>query len=431
MNTIQSELWASRARSVSPGGVNSPVRAFTAVGGMPITFATADGAWLVDVDGNRYLDLINSWGPMILGHRHPAVVSAIEQQLHRAMSFGAPSTLEVELAERMCSIVPGLEQVRLVSSGTEACMSAVRVARAATGRETIVKFAGCYHGHADAFLMSAGSGALANGVPSSPGVPAGVVATTIVIPFNDIESLQSLFDDRGKEIAAVIVEPIAGNMGCVPAELGFLPTLRALCDLHGTVLIFDEVMTGFRLALGGAQQTTGIRADLVTFGKVLGGGMPLAAFGGAKHLMNMVSPAGPVYQAGTLSGHPVAVAAGIATLDLLANEPEVYSNLDETARAICHRLHARAEQHGIPITTNQYGSMLSVHFTQERVINLDSAMRADVGRFRTFFHGMLNEGVYLPPSAFESWFVSAAITGAELNLIDSAVDTVLYAMSAD
>jgi glutamate-1-semialdehyde 2,1-aminomutase len=430
MNIHQSELWAKRARTVAPGGVNSPVRAFTAVGGTPITFATADGSWLIDVDGNRYIDLINSWGPMILGHRHPAVVAAVEHQLHRAMSFGAPSTLEVELAERMCSVVPGLERVRLVSSGTEACMSAVRVARAATSREMIVKFAGCYHGHADAFLISAGSGALANGVPSSPGIPAGVAAATIVVPYNDIEAICALFDKQGSKIAAVIVEPIAGNMGCVPPKPGFLETLRALCSSHGSVLIFDEVMTGFRLALGGAQQTTGVHADLVTFGKVLGGGMPLAAFGGTKTLMDMVSPAGPVYQAGTLSGHPVAVAAGIATLDILTHEPELYSSLDVTARGIGNRIQASAAKHAIPMTINQYGSMLSIHFSRERVTDLDSAMQADVAMFRTFFHGMLNHGVYLPPSAFESWFVSAAIGSTELDQISLAANAVFEGMRA-
>lgn len=401
-----------RARRVIPGGVNSPVRAFGAVGGTPLFFESADGAWLTDAEGGRYLDYVGSWGPFILGHGHPAVRRALHEQTDRATSFGAPSRLEVELAELLTSLIPGLEMVRLVSSGTEATMSAVRAARGYTGREKFIKFEGCYHGHGDAFLICAGSGMLTHGAPSSPGVTAGAAADTLVAVYNDIASVRELFDANQGEIAAVIIEPVAGNMGVVPATQEFLEELRALCSANGTVLIFDEVMSGFRVALGGASSIYGITPDLVTYGKIIGGGLPVGAYGGRRDIMSVVSPLGAVYQAGTLSGNPLAVAAGLATLRTLV-ESDPYPQLARTTATLAEGLRSAAGDR--PIAVNHVGSMITLFFTEGPVDGYASAVGSDSVAFGRFFHGMLRRGIYLPPSQFEAWFVSAAHTSAEID----------------
>jgi len=401
-----------RARRVIPGGVNSPVRAFGAVGGTPLFFESADGAWLTDAEGGRYLDYVGSWGPFILGHGHPAVRRALHEQTDRATSFGAPSRLEVELAELLTSLIPGLEMVRLVSSGTEATMSAVRAARGYTGREKFIKFEGCYHGHGDAFLIRAGSGMLTHGAPSSPGVTAGAAADTLVAVYNDIASVRELFDANQGEIAAVIIEPVAGNMGVVPATQEFLEELRALCSANGSVLIFDEVMSGFRVALGGASSIYGITPDLVTYGKIIGGGLPVGAYGGRRDIMSVVSPLGAVYQAGTLSGNPLAVAAGLATLRTLV-ESDPYPQLARTTATLAEGLRAAAGDR--PVAVNHVGSMITLFFTEGPVDGYASAVGSDSVAFGRFFHGMLRRGIYLPPSQFEAWFVSAAHTSAEID----------------
>jgi len=405
----------ARASRVMPGGVNSPVRAFRGVGGEPVFVRAAEGAWLEGEDGRRYLDLIGGYGPMILGHRHPAVEEAVAAALRRGTVFGAPTLAEVELAERLVAAVPSLEMVRLVSSGTEATMSALRLARAATGRDRMVKLAGCYHGHGDAFLVAAGSGAATIGSPSSPGVPAAVVADTLVAPYNDLEAASALFARHGREIAALFVEPIAGNMGLVPPRPGYLAGLRELCDAHGALLVFDEVMTGFRVAWGGAQSLLDVRPDLTTLGKVIGGGLNIGAYGGPRALMERVAPAGPVYQAGTLSGSPLAVAAGLATLEQLAADGfAVYERLERTSAALAAGIADAAAGAGVPCRVHRQGSMLGLFLTGGEVRSLADVDASDRVAFARLFHGLLAEGVHLPPSPYEALFVSAAHGAREI-----------------
>ena len=398
----------SRARIHIPGGVNSPVRAFNGVGGDPIFFERAAGACLFDVDGRSYIDYVGSWGPMITGHAHPEIISAVQAAAVNGLSFGAPCPAEVDMADRLCSIVPGMDMVRMVNSGTEATMSAIRVARAATGRDLIIKFEGCYHGHADSFLVKAGSGALTLGVPNSPGVPSTVADLTVTLPYNDLEAVSRCLRERGLEIAAIIVEPVAGNMNCIPPLEGYLEGLRSACDEHGCLLIFDEVMTGFRVALEGAQGLYGITPDLSTFGKVIGGGMPVGAFGGKRKFMEMVAPSGPVYQAGTLSGNPVAMAAGLANLELISREG-FFAELEARTRKLVEGIQTAADQEGVPLRTTRVGGMFGLFFTAaEQVVNFAEAGNCNVDAFRAFYHMMLERGVYLAPSAFEAGFVSSA-----------------------
>jgi glutamate-1-semialdehyde 2,1-aminomutase len=403
-----SEELIQRARLYIPGGVNSPVRAFNGVGGDPVFFDHAAGACLYDVAGRSYIDYVGSWGPMIAGHANPAIIAAVHAAVDKGLSFGAPAAAEVIMAERLCELIDGMDMVRMVNSGTEATMSAVRVARAATGRDRILKFEGCYHGHADAFLVKAGSGALTLGVPNSPGVPAAYADLTLTLPFNDLEVVRACFAEQGDEIACVIVEPVAGNMNCIPPVAGYLQGLRELCDEHGVVLIFDEVMTGFRVALGGAQALYGITPDLSTFGKVIGGGMPVGAFGGKREFMELVAPSGPVYQAGTLSGNPVAMAAGLATLDQITT-PGFYAELGEKTRMLTEGMQAEADFAGVPFTTTSVGGMFGLYFTAEKqIVNFEQSGAVDVDMFRRFFHAMLDKGVYIAPSAYEAGFVSSA-----------------------
>ena len=401
----KSEQLFERAQARIPGGVNSPVRAFRAVGGTPVFFERAHGPYLWDVDGTRYIDYVGSWGPMLAGHGHPAVVEAVQEAASRALSFGAPTEAEVELAELLCRLVPSLELVRLVSSGTEATMSALRLARGFTGRHLVVKFEGCYHGHADALLVKAGSGALTFGHPSSAGVPPETAAGTIVLDYNDIEQVKKLFAERGKGIACVIVEPVAGNMNLVLPAPGFLETLREECTRHGAVLIFDEVMTGFRVALGGAQARFGIRPDLTTLGKVIGGGLPVAAVGGRRDIMERIAPLGPVYQAGTLSGNPIAVAAGLATLKIVSS---VQEKVEATTRSLVDGLAAEAKKAHVKFSAQSIGSMFGIYFREAPPASFAQVMQCDRERFNRFFHEMLMRGVYLAPSAYEAGFVSAA-----------------------
>jgi len=402
-----------RAQLRIPAGVNSPVRAFRAVGGAPPFFERAHGAHLWDADGKRYIDYLGSWGPMVAGHTHPAVVEAVQSAASRALSFGAPTEAEVEMAEMLCRLVPSMEMLRLVSSGTEATMTAIRLARGHTGRDLIVKFEGCYHGHADALLVKAGSGALTFGNPSSAGVPAGTAAQTLVLDYNDSAGVQALFDQRGKEIAGVIVEPVAGNMNLVLPAPGFLETLREQCTRHGAVLILDEVMTGFRVALGGAQARYGIRPDLTTLGKVIGGGMPLAAVGGRREILQRIAPLGPVYQAGTLSGNPVAVAAGLATLRLV-DTPGFQERIEATGSSLVAGLSAEAKRAGVTFSSQSIGSMFGVYFRATPPRSFAEVMQCDRERFNRFFHAMLERGVYLAPSAYEAGFVSAAHGAREI-----------------
>ncbi|ANX05618.1 glutamate-1-semialdehyde 2,1-aminomutase [Immundisolibacter cernigliae] len=402
-----------RALAVIPGGVNSPVRAFGAVGGQPPFIAEAHGARLRDVDGTDYIDYVCSWGAVILGHAAPTVVQAVQAAAARGLSYGAPTGAEVELAETLCRLVPGMAQVRLVNSGTEATMSAIRLARAATGRKLLVKFAGCYHGHADSLLVNAGSGALTFGVPSSPGVPPELAALTLSAPYNDLAAVEALFAQRGADIAAVIVEPVAGNMGCVLPQPGFLQGLRRACDAHGALLIFDEVMTGFRVALGGAQARFGVTADLVTLGKVIGGGLPVGAYGGRADLMAQMAPAGPVYQAGTLSGNPLATAAGLATLALV-QQPGFYERLEATAAALTAGLQAAADAAGVPFSTVHVGGMFGFFLRDTAPRDLAEAQQADVARFGRLFRALLGEGLNFAPSAFEAGFVTAAHDAATI-----------------
>ena len=401
MNLIRSEALMARAQKLIPGGVNSPVRAFRGVGGTPPFIAKADGARLFDVDGNEYIDYVGSWGPMLLGHRFAPVLRAIEETLAIGTSFGAPTEREIELAEEIRDAVPSMEMVRLVSSGTEATMSALRLARGYTGRTLTVKFEGCYHGHVDSLLVKAGSGMATLGIPDTAGVPAAFADTTIALPFNSIEAVEQAFRSRGDEIACVIVEPVVGNMGCVPPVPGFLEALRALTEKHGALLIFDEVMTGFRLARGGAQQLFGIHPDLTTLGKIIGGGLPVGAYGGRAEIMSKVAPSGPVYQAGTLSGNPLAVSAGLAMLRHIKTHPEIYAQLEARTVRLCAAAPAG-------ITVNRVGSMFTFFFTGQAVTDYESAKRSDTVAFARFFHAMLEGGVYLAPSQFEAGFVSAA-----------------------
>jgi glutamate-1-semialdehyde 2,1-aminomutase len=409
-NAPKSLALLERAQKVIPGGVNSPVRAFKSVGGTPRFIRSAAGAFLEDVEGNRLLDYIGSWGVMLLGHAHPAVQHAVTEAAKTGTSFGAPTAGEVDLAERIVSMVPGIEVVRMVNSGTEATMSAIRLARAATGRDRVIKFRGGYHGHGDAFLVEAGSGAATLGVPSSPGVPAGTAADSLVAEFNDLGSVRELFDEHLGEVAAVIVEPVCGNMGCVPPLDGFLQGLRALCTDRGALLIFDEVMTGFRVGKGGAQERYDVLPDITTLGKVIGGGLPVGAYGGREELMRRIAPDGPVYQAGTLSGNPLAVAAGMATLGLLEEEEGVYEHLEALGSMFDTAFPEMSHRLGIPLRWNRVGAMGSLFFSEDPVVDWPSAAASSEARFNAFFHGMLARGVHLPPSRFEAWFWSYAHT---------------------
>jgi glutamate-1-semialdehyde 2,1-aminomutase len=411
---MKNEQLFERAQRSIPAGVNSPVRAFRSVGGVPPFLERAEGAYLWDADGKRYVDYVCSWGPMLAGHTHPAVVAAVQQAAARALSFGAPTEAEVELAELVCRLVPSIERVRLVSSGTEATMTAIRLARGFTGRDAIVKFEGCYHGHADALLVKAGSGALTFGNPSSAGVPADAAKHTLVLDYNDLSGVKSLFEKRGKEIAGVIVEPVAGNMNLVLPEAGFLQELRTQCDRHGALLIFDEVMTGFRVALGGAQARYGIRPDLTTLGKVIGGGLPVGAVGGRRDIMEKLAPLGPVYQAGTLSGNPVAVAAGIATLKLV-QAPGFIEGVEKITHTLVRALAEEAKKAGVKFSAQCVGSMFGLYFRDAPPRSFSEVMQCDRERFNGFFHAMLEQGVYLAPSAYEAGFVSAAHGAAEID----------------
>ncbi|WP_369930981.1 glutamate-1-semialdehyde 2,1-aminomutase [Xanthomonas sp. NCPPB 2632] len=404
--TSNQELFA-RARALLPGGVNSPVRAFKSVGGEPFFTARADGAFLWDVEGKRYIDYVGSWGPMVVGHNHPAVREAVERAVKNGLSFGTPCPAEVTMAETIVSLVPSIDMVRMVNSGTEATMSAIRLARGATGRSKIVKFEGCYHGHGDSFLVKAGSGALTFGVPTSPGVPKAAADLTLTLPYNDIDAARLLFTQEGKEIAGLIIEPVAGNMNCIPPKEGYLQALRDLCTEHGVLLIFDEVMTGFRVALGGAQAHYGITPDLTCFGKIIGGGMPVGAYGGRRDLMKQIAPAGPIYQAGTLSGNPVAMAAGLAMLELI-QAPGFHEALAARTVKLTDGILAAAGRAGMPFSVNRVGGMFGLFFTGETVESYTQATTADVDAFNRFFHGMLERGVYLAPSAFEAGFISSA-----------------------
>lgn len=413
MNHAHSQALFARAQARIPGGVNSPVRAFRGVGGDPVFFREGTGAWLTDVDGNRYVDLVGSWGPLILGHAYPPIVDAIVDAARRGTSYGAPHAGEVEFAELICATMPAVEMVRLVSSGTEATVAAIRVARGFTGREHILKFEGCFHGAGDPFLVKAGSGVETLGLPDSPGVPSALAKLTLTAPYNDLAAVERIFAEKGQDIACAIIEPVVGNMGVLVPKPGYLEGLQALCQKHGVLLVLDEVMTGFRLSRGGAQELYGLKPDLTTLAKVIGGGMPLGAYGGRRDIMEKVAPAGPVYQSGTLSGNPVAVAAGLACLKALA-APGTYARLEEVSRMLEVGLLAEAKAADVPVTVNRVGSMLTVFFTDEPVYDYTSAKTADTARFGKFFHAMLNEGVYLPPSQFEAAFVSLAIGEPEV-----------------
>ena len=417
-----SQAHFERARRSIPGGVNSPARAFGGVGGTPLIMDHADGAYLFDIDGNRLIDFIGSWGPHILGHRHPAVIAAIQAALLKGTSFGAPCELETELAELVIASVPSIEKVRMVNSGTEATMSAIRLARGFTKRDKIIKFAGCYHGHVDSLLVQAGSAALTLGVPSSPGVPKGCTSDTLVLDFNNLTQLADTFAQQGREIAAIILEPVVGNMGTVAPEPGFLQACRDLCTQHGTVLIFDEVMTGFRVAFGGAQSLYGIKPDLTTLGKIIGGGLPVGAYGGRSDIMDCISPVGPVYQAGTLSGNPLAMASGLATLKIL-RDTNPYPRLNEVTSRLCDGLRSACQSAGVPHWVAQVGSMFTLFFTGTRVTNFPTAVTSDTQRFAKYFWGMIDRGVYLPCSQYEANFVSAAHSDADIeHVVQSARD---------
>ncbi|PIE20841.1 MAG: glutamate-1-semialdehyde-2,1-aminomutase [Neptuniibacter caesariensis] len=407
-----------------PGGVNSPVRAFKGVGGTPVFFKSGEGAYLFDEDGNRYIDYVGSWGPMILGHCNSEVIAAVRSALDNGLGFGAPTEIEIEMADKVCEIMPSLDMVRMVNSGTEATMSAIRLARGYTGRDKIVKFEGCYHGHSDSLLVKAGSGMLTLGEPSSPGVPASLAEHTITLTYNDIDSVREAFAEAGHQIACIIVEPVAGNMNCIPPVPGFLEGLREVCDQYGTVLIFDEVMTGFRVALGGAQAVYNVQPDLTTLGKVIGGGLPVGAFGGKKEIMQHIAPLGAVYQAGTLSGNPLAMAAGLAMLNAVS-KPGFYEQLDAKVELLTEGLQTVATANGVPFTTSRVGGMFGLFFTeQEKVTSFAETMACNADLFAKFFHGMLEQGVYLAPSAFEAGFVSAAHTQDDIEATLAAADQV-------
>ena len=425
--THSEDLFARAARSI-PGGVNSPVRAFRAVGGTPVFVERANGAYLWDADGKQYMDYVLSWGPMIAGHAHPQVLAAVEKKMRDGLSFGAPTEIEITLAEKICSIMPNMDLVRMVSSGTEATMSAIRLARGYTGRDKIIKFEGCYHGHSDSLLVKAGSGALTLGVPSSPGVPAALADHTLTLTYNDADGVRAAFAQYGEQIACVIVEPVAGNMNCIPPVAGFLETLREQCTKYGSVFIIDEVMTGFRLGLQGAQGYYGIEADITCLGKVIGGGMPVGAFGGKRKIMEKIAPLGPVYQAGTLSGNPVAIAAGLATLDIISQQ-NFYEPLFAKTETLVKGLRAAAEKNGIPMTSNHVGSMWGLFFTAEKSIsNYQQVMACDTQRFNRFFHGMLQEGVYLAPASYEAAFLSSAHTDADIDKTITAAEKVFASL---
>lgn len=415
MNTSNSASLFAEAQQHIPGGVNSPVRAFKQVGGTPLFMERADGAYIYDVDGNQYLDYINSWGPMILGHNHQQVVDAVMQQVKTAFSFGTPTALEVEMAKLIKSMVPNIDMVRMVSSGTEACMSAVRLARGFTGRNKILKFEGHYHGHADMFLKKAGSGLATLNINQEGGIPKVVTNDTLVIAYNNFDALQQIVEQNKNELAAIIVEPVAGNMGCVPPAAGYLELMRKLCSENNIVLILDEVMTGFRLSKGGAQEQLNVWGDLVTFGKVIGGGLPVGAFGGRKDIMSCIAPLGNVYQAGTLSGNPLAMTAGYTTLSILNSTPSIYNELEVKGERLKNELHAAFTENKITHVINQLGSMISVHFCDNEVVDFETASKGNNDTFKKFFHHMLDNGIYLPPSAFESWFLSAALSADDLN----------------
>ena len=414
-----------------PGGVNSPVRAFNGVGGDPIFFREGKGAWLTDAEGKKYIDYIGSWGPMILGHAHPDVVDAVQKAAIKGLGFGAPTEIEIEMADLVCQLVPSMELVRMVSSGTEATMSAIRLARGYTRRDKIVKFEGCYHGHADSLLVKAGSGALTLGEPSSAGVPAALAEHTLTLTYNDLDSVSQCFKQQGNEIACIIVEPIAGNMNCIPPQAGFLEGLRHLCDQYGVVLIFDEVMTGFRVSLGGAQELYDVKPDLTTLGKVVGGGLPVGAFGGKREIMEYIAPLGPVYQAGTLSGNPIAMAAGLSTLKLL-QAPNFHQQLSDSAAALVQGLQQAADNAGIGFATNQVGGMFGFFFTQEKsVSHFAQVVACDQEIFKQFFHGMLGEGIYLAPSSYEAGFISAAHGELEINTTIAAAKKVFLTLTKE
>ncbi len=414
----------TEAQKFIPGGVNSPVRAFKGVGGTPLFIRSADGAYIYDSQGEQYIDYVGSWGPMILGHAHPEVVEEVKKTAEKGLSFGAPTEIETQMAAKICELMPSIEQVRMVSSGTEATMSAIRLARGYTARDKIVKFEGCYHGHSDSLLVKAGSGALTLGVPSSPGVPAALASETITLTYNDSESVEKVFSEIGETIACIIVEPVAGNMNCIPPEKGFLETLRQVCDENGSILIFDEVMTGFRVDLHGAQGLFNIKPDLTTLGKVIGGGMPVGAFGGARKLMEYLAPVGPVYQAGTLSGNPVAMTAGLKTLELIS-EAGFFEDLTVKTKKLVNEIKSVADEQDIPITANVVGGMFGLFFSQDQNISrFEQVMACDQDLFKQFFHGMLDEGIYLAPSAFEAGFVSAAHTMQDLQKTVQATEVV-------
>ena len=423
-----SEQLFERAKKVLPGGVNSPVRAYRAVGMAPRFITRADGAYIYDEDGKKYIDYVCSWGPMILGHNHPVIREAVEKAVQDGLSFGAPTRREVDIAELMVELVPNIEMVRMVNSGTEAVMSALRLARGATGRDKLIKFEGCYHGHSDCMLVNAGSSALAGGHPSSAGVPVGAARDTLTAQFNDLDSVRELLEGNPGQVAAVIVEPVAANMGVVNPAPGFLPGLRQLCDQHGALLIFDEVITGFRLALGGAQEYFGVKADLVTFGKIIGGGMPVGAYCGSRELLEQVAPCGPVYQAGTLSGNPVAMAAGLAQLTYLKEHPEIYTDIAAKGEKLARGLRAAAAEAGMPVAINQIGSLLSPFFTPTEVTAFTDAKGSDVGRYARYFQGMLEHGVALAPAQFEAMFVSEAHGDAELDATLAAARAALRSL---
>lgn len=412
---MSNSLLFEQAQQSIPGGVNSPVRAFKGVGGDPIFIDHANGAYIVDTNDKQYIDYVGSWGPMVLGHSHPDVVKAVQKAAEKGLSFGAPTIIETTMAEKVCQLVPSIEKVRMVSSGTEATMSAIRLARGFTGRDNIIKFEGCYHGHSDSLLVKAGSGALTFGVPSSPGVPASLADHTLTLPYNDTEAVTQLLQTNGDSIACIIVEPVAGNMNCIPPEAGFLECLRQLCDQYGIVLIFDEVMSGFRVALGGAQQLYGVKPDLTTLGKVIGGGMPVGAFGGRADIMAQLAPDGPVYQAGTLSGNPIAMSAGLVTLELVS-QPDFYEQLTERTSYLLDGLNRLAKAANIPFSTNQVGGMFGLFFSEDgNISRFEQVMQCDQERFKQFFHLMLEQGIYLAPSAFEAGFVSAAHTQHDID----------------
>lgn len=423
MNHSQSLF--EEAQKYIPGGVNSPVRAFRGVGGTPVFFKHAEGAYLFDEDDRRYIDFIGSWGPMILGHSDPRIKQALHAQIDLGIGYGAPTSIETDMARKVCELVPSIDLVRMVNSGTEATMSTIRLARGYTGRDKIVKFEGCYHGHVDSLLVKAGSGALTLGVPNSPGIPASLAEHTLTLNFNDIDSVRETFAKMGDEIAAIIVEPVAGNMNCIPPVPGFLEGLREVCDEHGTVLIFDEVMTGFRVSLGGAQGHYGVTPDLTALGKVIGGGLPVGAFGGKREIMEHISPLGPVYQAGTLSGNPLAMCAGLTTLNAIS-EPGFHDRLTEKTNAVRDGFKAAADAAGIPLTVQSAGAMFGFFFTEEpSVTRFDQVMGCDVERFKKFFQGMLKEGVYLAPSAFEAGFTTAALSQADIDHTVAAAHKVM------